>query len=368
MRITQVDSQLLRVPMNRPLTAPGAGDPATRVEHTFVLVVHLDTDAGHRGLGFAYEVGGGGRAIKIITDDDLAPLVTGEDPLDHERLGVKVQRRVQSFGRVGLVAHAYSAIDVALWDLKGKVAGLPLYKLLGGARESIPAYVADCGWPWMSAEDTVKAASKHLEQGLMGVKIHLGSQGPEADADRLTRVREALGEDAWLGVDAHHRYDYATALSMGEFFAGEIGVDWLEEPMPVDDVAGHARLCERLDVPIALGESLFSREEFRDYFERDAVDIIQPDVTRVGGITPFLRIAALADLHHRPIAPHLLPEISVHLACGLPNVAVVEYMPWLFPIFAEAPAVVKGKLVPFARPGLGLEIDPDVAEKYRVQV
>lgn len=367
MRITQIDSQLLRVPMNRPLTAPD-GDPATSIAHVFALVVHLDTDAGHRGLGYAYTVGGGGRALKVVVEDDLTPLLTGEDPLDHERLWTKVQSRLQSIGRVGLFAQAYSAIDVALWDLKGKVAGLPLYKLLGGARESTPAYIADCGWPWMSVDDTVKAARKYLDQGMMGVKIHLTPKDPEADAERLTRIREALGEDIWLGVDAHQRYDYATALSMGEFFGEEIGVDWFEEPISGDDVAGHARLAERLEVPIALGESLFSREEFRSYFEHDSVDIVQPDVTRVGGITPWLKISALADLHHRPISPHLLPEIAVHLACGFAHVTAVEYMPWLFPIFVESPALVKGRLVPFARPGLGLEIDADVVEKYRVAV
>ena len=367
MRITQVDSQLLRVPLSRPIAGPD-GDPAYRGGHIFVLVVHLDTDAGHRGLGFAYTVPGGGRALKVITDDDLAPLVTGEDPLDHARLETKVQRKLESIGRTGLVLQAYSAIDVALWDLKGKVAGLPLYKLLGGVREATPAYVADCGWAWMSVDETVKAARKYLDQGMMGLKIHLGAQDPEADAERLTRVREAVGEDVWLGVDAHQRYDYATALSMGEFFADEIGVDWFEEPLPLDDVAGHARLVERLEVPIAVGESLFSRAEFRGYLEQNAADIIQPDVTRIGGITPFLRVAALCELHHRPMAPHLLPEIAVHLACGLSSVAAVEHMPWLFPLWVESPALVKGRLVPFARPGLGLEVDADVVEKYRVTV
>ena len=362
MRITQVDSQLMLVPMNRPLTPP-AGDPATRLDHVFVLVVHVDTDAGHRGLGFAYAVPGGGRALKVITDEDLAPLLKGEDPLDHERLWTKVQRRLYSIGRVGLVAQAYSAIDVALWDLKGKIAGLPLYKLLGGARESIPVYAADCGWAWMSVDEVVKAAADCLEQGMIGVKIHLAPQSPEDDADRLTQIREALGEDIWLGVDAHQRYDYATALSMGEFFAGELGVDWFEEPIPYDDVAGHARLAERLDVPIALGESLFSREEFRSYFENDAVDIVQPDVTR-GRHHAVFENRALADLHQP--RPALVPEIAVHLARP-PNVAIVEYMPWLFLLFVEPPTLAKGWRAA-CPPGPWLEIDADVAEKYRVSV
>jgi L-alanine-DL-glutamate epimerase-like enolase superfamily enzyme len=133
-------------------------------------------------------------------------------------------------------------------------------------------------------------------------------------------------------------------------------------------VEGHARLAQRLEVPIALGETLFGRDEFRHYLEASAADILQPDVTRVGGLTEWLKLAALAELHHRPLAPHLLPEVSIHLACGLPNVKMVEYMPWLYPAFVEPPAIVNGQMVPPRRPGLGLEIKPEVVEKYRVEV
>lgn len=365
MRITHAETQLLRLPLNRPVL-PMAGDDRGRLDQVFLLTIHLDTDAGHRGLGFAYALLGGGRALKVIADDDLIPLIVGEDPLDHERLAAKVQRKLQGIGRRGLVAQVYSAIDLALWDLKGKVAGLPLYKLLGGARESAPIYGSDAGWLWMSPEEIVAAARTYLDQGMMGIKVKVGSADPEADAERLTHVREALGEDVWLAVDANQRYDYATALSMGHFFEEEIGVDWFEEPISCEDVEGHARLKERLEVPLAIGETLFGLDEFDRYLERNAVDIVQPDVTRVGGLTAWLKIAALAERHHRPMAPHLMPEVAVHLACGLPNVATVEHLPWFFPVFVEVPAIVKGKITPLKRPGLGLELDADAVARYRV--
>src|SRR5262249_10698745 len=161
MRITQLESHLLRLPLTRPISAPHDGAPGGRLDHVYLLLVYLDTDTGHRGLGFAYALQGGGRALKVIADDDLAPLVVGEDPLDHERLAAKAYWRLQSVGRRGLVAQAYSAVDLALWDIKGKAAGLPLYKLLGGARESAPVYVADTGWLWMTPEEIV-AASRTL--------------------------------------------------------------------------------------------------------------------------------------------------------------------------------------------------------------
>lgn len=365
MRITHAESQLLRLPLNRPIL-PMAGDDRGRLDQVFLLVVHLDTDAGHRGLGFAYALLGGGRALKVIADDDLIPLVVGEDPLDHERLFSKVQRRLVGIGRRGLVAHAYSAFDLALWDLKGKVAGLPLYKLLGGARESASVYTSDAGWLWMSPDEIVTAARTYLEQGVMGIKVKVGSTDPETDAERLTHVREALGEDIWLAVDANQRYDYATALSMGHFFEEEIGVDWFEEPISCEDLDGHRRLKDRLEVPLALGETLFGLDEFRRYLDAGAADILQPDVTRVGGLTPWLKVAALAELHHRPLAPHLMPEVAVHLACGLSNVATVEHLPWFFPVFVEVPPIVKGRLVPLKRPGLGLELDADAVERYRI--
>jgi L-alanine-DL-glutamate epimerase-like enolase superfamily enzyme len=367
MRITQLDSQLLRLPLARPIRGPDDNDRSGRLDHIFMLIVYLDTDAGHRGLGFAYALQGGGRALKVLADDDLAPLVIGEDPLDMEQISAKVSWRLQSIGRAGLVAQAYSAVDLALWDLKGKVAGLPLYKLLGGARESAPVYASDTGWLWMTPEQIVEASRPYLDQGLMGIKIKVGA-GPEADAERVTHIREAIGEDVWLGVDANQRYDYGTALAMGHFFEEEMGVDWFEEPISCDDVEGHARLTARLEVPIALGETLFSRAEFGRYLDEGAVDILQPDVTRLGGLTAWLKVAALAEIHHRSLAPHVLPEIGVHLACGLPHVQLVEYMPWLFPAFVEPPAIVEGKMVPPRWPGLGLEISQDAVEKYRVEV
>jgi L-alanine-DL-glutamate epimerase-like enolase superfamily enzyme len=368
MRITQLESQLLRLPLSRPITSLGGGDPDNRLDHIFMLIVYLDTDAGHRGLGFAYTLGGGGRALKVITDDDLGPLVVGEDPLDHERLGAKVYWRLQTIGRSGLVVQAYSAVDLALWDLKGKIAGLPLYKLLGGAREAAPVYASDSGWLWMSPEEIIEASQPYLEQGMMGIKVKVGNADAEVDAERVTRIREVLGEDIWLGIDANQRYDYATALSMGHFFEEEIGADWFEEPISCEDMDGHARLAEKLEIAIAVGETLFTREEFLRYLHRGAVDVAQPDVTRLGGLTPWLKVATLAEHYQRPIAPHLLPEIAVHLACGLPQVRMVEYMPWLYPAFVDPPAIVEGRMVPPKRPGLGLEIRYDAVEKYRMDV
>jgi L-alanine-DL-glutamate epimerase-like enolase superfamily enzyme len=363
MRITRVDTQLLHVPLARPRASPLEA-AAGRLNHIAVLLTEIDTDSGLRGLGFAYALQSSGRALYVTTVDDLVPLVLNEDPMDHERLAHKVYWRLQTVGRRGLVTQAYSALDVALWDLKAKVAGVPLYKLLGGARDSTPVYGSDTAWLWMSVEEILDASRPYFDQGIMGLKIKVGAN-PEADADRLTRLREALGDDLWLAVDANERYDYSTALALGHFFEEEIGTDWFEEPISCEDVEGHARLAQKLEVPIAAGEMLFGLDEFESYLEKGALAVVQPDVTRLGGLTPWLEVAALARRHHLPLSPHLLPEIGVHLACGLPSVTSVEYMPWLYPLFTNPPAIEGGRLVPPPGPGLGLELNLDQVTKYR---
>src|SRR5262249_53786421 len=258
-RLTGVESQLLPVPFAGPRASP-AEAAAGRLNHVVVLLVQLDTDAGLRGLGFAYALQGSGRALHAVAVDDLAPLVVGEDPLDHERLAAKVYWRLQTVGRRGLVPQAYSAVDLALWDLKGKAANLPLYKLLGGARESAPCYASDTGWLWMNADEIIAASQPYLAEGAMGIKLNVGGPDPEADAGKVQRVRDAFGEEIWFAVDANQRYDYGTALAMGRFFEEEIGADWFEEPISCEDVDGHARLRQKLEIPVAVGETLFGRD------------------------------------------------------------------------------------------------------------
>jgi L-alanine-DL-glutamate epimerase-like enolase superfamily enzyme len=353
-RLTRIDCELLRVPLARP-RASALEAAGGRANHVLVLLVRLGTADGPEGIGFAYALQSSGRALLATAQDDIAPLLLGENALDHERHASRVYWRLQTVGRRGLVQQAYSAFDVALWDLKGKAANLPLHKLLGGARESCEVYGSDTAWLWMSVPQIIEASRPYLEQGIKGLKIKVGDN-PDADADRLTQLREELGEDVWLAVDANERYEAGTALTMGRFFEEEIGVGWFEEPISCEDVAGHARLARRLELPLAAGEMLFGIDEFERYLEKDALAVLQPDVTRLGGLTPTLGVIALAQRHGLPVSPHLLPEISVHLGCGLPSVSSVELMPWLYPLFTHPPTIHKGRLVPPPGPGLGLQL------------
>ena len=364
MRIRRIDCELLHLPLSRPRASPLEA-ASGRLNHVAVLLVHVHTEGGPTGLGFAYALQSSGRALLATAVDDLAPLLLNEGALDHERLANKVYWRMQTVGRRGLVQQAYSALDVALWDLKGKAAGMPLHKLLGGARDSAAAYASDSAWLYMSVEEIVQASQPYLDQG-MGIKVKVGANSDE-DTDRVGRLAESFGEETWLAVDANERYDYDTALRMGRFFEQEVGVAWFEEPLSCEDLDGHARLAARLDLPLAAGEMLFGLDEFRAYLARDVLAVVQPDVTRLGGLTPTLKVIALAEQHGLPVSPHLLPEIGVQLACGLQAVNLVEYMPWLYPLFANPPALQRGRLVPPGGAGLGLEVNPEAVAKYRVE-
>jgi L-alanine-DL-glutamate epimerase-like enolase superfamily enzyme len=351
LRITRLDARLLRVPTARTIPLTGGGTRPAALE---VLLVRLETDDGPTGVGFSYTLRGGGRALLALAEDDLAAVVTGEDPLNHERLFARARQSLRGVGFSGPAAVAYAAVDIALWDLKGKAAGLPLYQLLGGARDSAAAFTSDGPEP-------------ALEQGLLGVLVRISGE-PGRDADRLREVRATLGEDAWLGVDAAGRYDAATALAFGRFLQNELDADWFEQPIPSDDLVGYRRLSGKLDLPVAVGATFDSVERFRLALERRAAGVLRPDPVRLGGLTPCLKVAALAEAHHCPLAPVRLPEVGVHLACGLPGVQAVESVPWLEGLFLEPPTVEEGRLVPPPGPGLGLILGPEAVERYAVSV
>ena len=366
MRITEVRTELLRLPLPRPMmsgSSSGAkGGPVTHINMPLVFII---TDDGHCGLGYAWSLLGGGTATQRVLADDLAPLLRDQDALDHERLWQRMYKRLQSVGRHGLVMQAQAAVDLALWDLKGKAAGMPVYKLLGGARERAPVYGSDGGWLYMTVAEMVTEFERYLEQGMFGVKMKIGHDDPRVDIDRVRQVRKALGDNTWIAVDANQKWDYTTAMRVGRELE-QLGVAWFEEPLSCEDIAGHARLARDLDIPIALGETLGSRFEFDAYLRADAADILQPDVIRVGGITETLRVSTLADVAQKRLELHHMMEVSIQIACGVLTSGMIEYMPWIAAAFTESAVIEDGYMRPPQKAGLGLEIAEDILERHRV--
>jgi L-alanine-DL-glutamate epimerase-like enolase superfamily enzyme len=338
-----------------PLAAPaidtktiGRHQPISEVAFLFAEV---GTTEGHRGLGFSYAMRAGGPALYAHAKE-IAPQLLGEDPNDTGRLWEKLAAAGASAGRGGLAAQSAAAIDIALWDLKARRAGLPLAKLLGAYRDAVRCYLplASTALP-----ELVEQAQRALASGIGGIMLRLGHGDSAADVERLRALRERLGDGVPLMVDANQQWDRPTAHRMGRVLE-RFNLVWLADPLDAHDVAGQAALAAALDTPVASGEMLTSLGEHAQLVEAGACDVVRPDAPRVGGITPFLRIAALADHNGLSLAPPFAMEVHLHLAAAYPRVSWVEHVDWLEPLFNERIEVRGGRVLVPDRPGLGLTV------------
>ena len=342
-----------------PLSAPisdakvftGRQRPMTEVVFLFA---EISTAQGHTGMGFSYSKRAGGPA-QYAHAKEVAEGLIGEDPNDIARVYDKLLWAGASVGRSGVATQALAAIDVALWDLKAKRAGLPLAKLLGAHRDSVRTYNTSGGFLNASLEEVRDRATRSLEEGIGGIKIKVGLPDSAEDLRRVAGVREHIGADVPLMVDANQQWDRATALRMGRRLE-EFDLVWIEEPLDAYDAEGHAQLAAALDTPIATGEMLASVAEHVRLIDARACDIIQPDAPRVGGITQFLRLAALADQRGLGLAPHFAMEIHLHLAAAYPREPWVEHFDWLDPLFEERLETRDGRMLVPDRPGLGVTL------------
>lgn len=341
----------LSTPISDAKVFTGRQRPMTEVVFLFA---EISTAQGHTGMGFSYSKRAGGPA-QYAHAKEVAEGLIGEDPNDIARVYDKLLWAGASVGRSGVATQALAAIDVALWDLKAKRAGLPLAKLLGAHRDSVRTYNTSGGFLNASLDEVRDRATRSLEEGIGGIKIKVGLPNSAEDLRRVAGVREHIGADVPLMVDANQQWDRATALRMGRRLE-EFDLVWIEEPLDAYDAEGHAQLAAALDTPIATGEMLASVAEHVRLIDARACDIIQPDAPRVGGITQFLRLAALADQRGLGLAPHFAMEIHLHLAAAYPREPWVEHFDWLDPLFEERLETRDGRMLVPDRPGLGVTL------------
>jgi len=316
-----------------------------------LLFAEIETAQGHSGIGFTYALRIGGEG-QYAHARELAPEVLGEDPSDITRIWNKLQWASSSVGRSGLAVQSIAAFDIALWDLKAKRAGLPLSKLIGSFRDSVPCYNTSGGYLQAPMEEVLDKARHSLERGIQGVKLKVGQPDFTADRRRVEALRKELGDGVPIMIDANQQWDRVTALRFGRAVE-EFELVWIEEPVSAYDVEGHAMLAEALVTPVATGEMLSSVREHRGFIENRAVDILQPDAPRIGGITPFLNLAVLADQAGLGLAPHFVMEIHIHLAACYPDEPWVEHFEWLEPLFNERLEIRDGRMFVPRRLGLG---------------
>ena len=347
---------------------------ATRaVTERHYTLVRVRTDVGAEGIGFCYGGHKAGHLTTLAVRGLLRDVVVGRDPHQVEAIWEAMYRESLLHGRRGSVLRAISAVDVALWDVVSKEAGLPLYSYLGGYRQDVvPAYASGGYYAeGKGLEELAQELRGYLDLGLPAVKIKVGRLAPEEDAIRVKAAREAVGAGVPLFLDANNAWpDALTAIAATRHFE-EYEPGWIEEPLMPDDIQGHAAVAAALRTPVATGEIHATRWEFLQLIEQKAAAILQADAAVCGGITEWRRIAAMAAAYHIPVAPHWLAELHVHLVASAPNASWVEYFPNLSVLnvgrlSSTQLEVRPGGLALPQEPGLGVELDDAVVDRFSV--
>ena len=362
MKISHIHSQILVMPQADPL----AGSPEDPNAARPMVVLRIGTDDGIEGVAVTFYGGAMTRSLKAAVDD-LGALTIGDDPLRLEAIIAKLRAAAGGSGPAGMFTLALAGIDIALWDIRGKALGQPLWKLLGGARQRIAAYASGSLRRNLTLDEAVTAATRLKEKGFREAKMQLALPAPTTPAKEVERakaVREALGPDIKLMCDINQRWRVEEAIDIGRRVE-DVNFFWLEDVTAADDFKGLARVTAALKTPIAGGEYVYGIAPFRHMLEAHSVDIPMVDLVRVGGITQWMKVAGMCEAYNLPIVSHLIPEVHVHLIGAVPNGLTVEYMPWLGKLFQEVPTPIKGDLVMPTKPGLGLAFDRDAIKKFK---
>ncbi|SDX74333.1 mandelate racemase/muconate lactonizing enzyme family protein [Paenibacillus sp. CF384] len=365
MKIVSAQSFILHVPITPPIT-----DAINVATHWGVTGIKIQTDEGITGYGYTGTTAKGDEMIADTIDRYYAPVLIGKDPTMIKQIWDELRfGPMHWIGRAGITHMALAAVDIALWDIVSKAANLPLWKYLGGHKpEKIKAYNTNGGWLNWSKERLLSDIAGIVDQGFTAVKMKVGKPDPREDFDRVQAVRKAIGDDIGLMIDVNQQWNITTAMTWGKKLE-QFDLMWLEEPLNPDDVAGHRKLADELNVPIALGEHVYNKYAFRDYIHQGAVEYVQVDVTRVAGITEWLQVAGLAASYDLPICPHVgdMGQIHQHLVASTSNAIMLEYIPWIRHIFEEPATVVDGFYTLPQQPGASTTILPRYFDEYRIR-
>ena len=362
MRITSYEAVALNVPETDPLANMEEEKGRTRP----VVILRLRTDNGIEGIGVTFYGGRMTGSLRLAVEE-LAAVTVGEDPLRIEKIVAKLRAAADSSGPGGVFTLALSAIDIALWDIKGKALEQPLWKLLGGHRDRVPTYASGSLRRGLTHDQAQEAAHTLVKKGFRQMKTQMGLPGnppPSEEVKRVRVVREAIGPDIALMCDINQRWRPEQAIDVGSR-CEDVGLFWLEDVTAADDYQGLARVTAALKTPIAGGEYVWGIVPFRHMIEARSVDIVMVDIARVGGVSQWMKVAGMAEAFNLPIVSHVMPEILVHVVAACPNGLTVEYMPWMLPLYEETPAIENGELVLPDKPGLGLEFDEKAIAAFR---
>lgn len=309
----------------------------------------------------------GGNLTRVLVEEVLKPCVIGEDPMNNERIWSKMYWGTLGSGRRGAFISAISIIDNAVWDLKGKITNQPVHKLLGGFRDAVNSYGSGINLN-LTSDELVRQMTGFVKDGFKAVKMKIGQRDTKKDLERVRLVREAIGPDIDLMVDSNNGWSLSTAIEMAKRLE-EYDIYWLEEPILADEFMSLAKLAKETSIPIAVGENHYTKWEFKELIEQGAVEVVQCDIGKCGGVTEFLKIAAMADAYGLPVCPHFSEFIDVPCIAAVPNGLFHEYVQVSFmassQLLKEHVGPVDGMIAPLNKPGFGIELNPDAVKKFR---
>lgn len=360
MKITDVRTDHFRIPLPAVLSDATHGE----ITHFELITVRIRDESGEEGLGYTYTTGMGGAAIRAHLERDLAPVLLQADPRRIEHLWEKLWWRLHFVGRGGAAVFALSAVDIALWDLKGRSLGEPLWRMLGGHKSRVKAYAGgvDLHLPLEALCEQTKA---FLERGFRAIKMKVGRKRLSEDLERVAAVRNLIGPDIPLMVDANMGWTVDEAIRAARALA-DFNIYWLEEPTVPDDIQGHARIAREGGLPLATGENLHTLYEFQQMITGGGVSFPEPDVANVGGITAWMKVAHLAEAHHLPVTSHGVHDLHVHLLSAVPNASYLEIHGFGLERFLQHPLPLEdGEAVAPDRPGHGVTFHWEALEPYR---
>jgi len=353
--------RLCRVPVD-----PPRGDAIQQFDALELPIVEIVDAHGCHGIGFGYTIGTGGRAIVSLLHDELIPLLVGQDSRAIVQIVDRLRAHIHALTPGCTSSSALAAIDVALWDLAAKRARAPLHLLLGGAQPRVRLYNTNVGWLNRPLDEMVALSREAVSRdGFVALKLKVGKADSAEDIERVSKVREAVGERVTLMADANQAWTADEAIARIRALE-RCRLFWIEEPLPATDLDGFVRLGMHIETARAGGESLYSPAAFHAAVRRGALDILQPDVARIGGITAAITVCRVAEAANLRVAPHVSPELSITVAAAAPNAVFVEYIPQMEPILTRPIMRRDGYGYPFDEPGHGISFDPEAMERFTV--
>lgn len=361
MKVTRLRTEVVRLPLPTPI-------PSARmtISSADCVLVFLETDAGPVGEGMAFTLNGKRLALVESMIRTLEPLVLGVEPSMSGAFWRSAMSDIAFLGHGGLTIVALSALDMALWDLRGKEAGLNISRLVGRCRDTMPVYRSGGLRLSLSIDELQREAAGFVEQGFRAMKMSLGKPHADDDRARVAAVREAIGPGVRLMTDCNQQFSVAEAIRRGRMLE-VFNLAWIEEPVAYHDHAGSAAVAAALDTPVASGENEYTRAGMLQMLRQGSADILMPDLQRMGGPTELLKVARYAELADVPVSLHLFSEWSLALAGALPNADVLEYMPWFSELYSNRLELDENGCVPLSdAPGWGYPIDPEAVARFRV--